>query len=729
MIGATQTVTGTIKDDANEALPAASIYWWASDKGGVADLDGNFEIDADDTGVNILIASYLGYRSDTLQVTPGAPVHFRLIKENDLEEVVIDGRRAGTVISSLEGIKVETLTQEELGKSACCDLAGCFETQVTVQPQTTNVITNAKELRILGLSGVYNQVLIDGFPMIQGLSYTYGISSVPGTAIENIYVAKGANSVLQGYESISGQINVELQDGGEADKFFFNLFANSFGETQYNLNYAVKKEKWNNITTAHVALPGAKMDRDDDNLLDLPLLTRYTLMNKWKYGDDRKRGWSTKIGVRYLIEERIGGQKNFDADTDKGSNSVYGQSVNIAQPDIWTKTTYRFDPQHKLSLFASGFYQDQESFFGVTQYNAKQTNGYASLQYDWDYTASNSFKAGASFRYLDIEEKIAFTQPIDVERSYDGDYHRREKVAGVFAEHHLQLMDDKIMWMAGIRADHHDTFGWKVTPRTLVKWNATPSTTIRANVGLGWRTVNLFSENVGLLASSRDIVIAEELKPEQAMNTGVNVTQKFERGILSGWASVDFYHTNFQNQIFPDYNVDATKAIVQNFEGTSISNGFQIETFVNLWEQFEVKAGYNLLDVYREVEGQKETLPFNPKHKVLLSTGYRPKSNRYQIDVHAHWYGEQRLPNTSSNPLEFQRPEYSEDYATFKAQFTYKVKRWDIYTGCSNIFDYRQKRPILSWENPFGQYFDTSSVWGPTQGREFYLGIRYKIEQ
>lgn len=724
-----QTISGKVTNDKNKPLIGANVFWLNTTVGVTTGSQGEFEISSKNIPEKKLVASYVGYSPDTIEVTNEIFVAFSLKEEVSLEEVTISAEKPGVIISDLKPIKTEQITQAELRKAACCDLAGCFETQTTVQPQTTNVVTNSKELRILGLSGVYNQVLIDGLPMIQGLSYTYGISSIPGTLVENIYVSKGANSVLQGFESISGQINVETKDPDKTDQLLLNAYMNSFLEKQFNANYAFKKGNWSNLTAFHTTQPAGKVDRDGDDFLDLPLLTRYMLFSKWKYGNDQAWGWNSRIGLRFFNEQRIGGQTFFDAESDKGSTTAYGQTVNINQPEIFTKTGYRFNDIHNIVLFASGFHQDQNSFFGTLDYNAQQTYFYGNIQYELNYS-KYVLKTGISFRYLNLNEDIGFTDTL-LQRSYAGNYIRLENIPGIFAENTMHFLDDKLTWIAGIRADHHNQFGLMVTPRTLVKYNITPKTTVRANIGTGWRTVSLFSENINLLASSRDIIFAEQLKPEEAVNYGINLTRNFaaDENNLSGYFSADFYRTDFQNQIFPDYDTAPTKAIIRNFTGASISNGFQAEMFIKFWKRFELKTGYNYLDVYREIGETKEQLPFNPMHKVLAVFSYKPVSNKFHFDVNVHWYGKQRLPDTKSNPAEFQRPDFSEPFTIANAQFTYNFNKFEIYTGCENIFDLRQKRPVISWQNPFSPYFDTSSVWGPTRGREIYAGVRFKIEK
>ncbi len=723
-----QIISGRVANEAGEPLEGATVYWLGTSTGVHTLASGQFQISTEGIPDKQLIASYIGYTPDTFQITGPVFLVFTLKTSETLDEVIVSGQRDGVIISDLSPIKTEQITQTELGKAACCDLAGCFETQTTVQPQTTNVITNSKELRILGLSGVYNQVLVDGFPVIQGLSYTYGISTIPGTLVDNIYVAKGANSVLQGYESISGQINVETKEPDNTDKLYVNAFINSFAEKHLNANYALRKNKWSNLTAIHMIQPADKIDQDDDQFLDLPKLTRYMVFNKWKYGDENELGWSSRIGLRFVHEQRVGGQIFYNPDTDQGSTINYGQTVRFNQPELWTKTGYRINSKHNIVFFASSFYQDQQSYFGTVKYDARQTNVYGNIQHELNY-GSHNLKSGFSFRYLNLNEDIAFTDNT-LNRTYAGNYHRMENIPGLFAENTMRFLNDKLTWIAGVRGDQHNEFGFMFTPRTLIKYDLAPKTIVRANIGTGWRTVNLFSENIGLLASSRDILFAEELEPEKAVNYGINLVQKFETddALLSGFLSLDYYHTGFQNQIFPDYDSDPTKAIVQNFTGTSVSNGFQAEVYMKLWKRFELKTGYTYLDVYREIGETKELLPFNPKHKVLTTLSYAPVTNTFHFDMNLHWYGEQRLPDTKSNPEEYQRPDYSEPYTVVSGQFTYTFGAIEVYAGCENIFDFRQLQPIISWQDPFGPYFDTSSVWGPTKGREFYLGVRYTLK-
>lgn len=673
-----------------------------------------------------IVISYPSCNTDTVTI---ADTTYRILNITKLynigkASVSIQGSGSRSSHIGLHTVKTEIITQGELKKAACCDLAGCFETQGTVQPMTTNIITNAKELRILGLSGVYNQVLTDGFPMIQGLTYTYGISSYPGTMVDNITVAKGNTSVLQGYESMVGQINLIPKKTDKDERMLLNVYANSFGETQYNVGFRSGKKKLTAYTALHMVQPAATFDRDKDKFMDVPKLTRYLIYEKIKFGDAEKKGFSMIAGARFLKETRLGGQTNYRP-TDTGSTSIYGQFVNYRQGDAYLKAAYRFTDNKKISLMSSGVLHRQNSWYGTVAYQGRQNNGYANAQYEWNWGNGHDLKTGVSYRYLAIEENLRFSDTL-LKRGYAGQYNKYESIPGLFAENTFKWRGDIITLITGIRADHHNIFGWQVTPRTMLKYDVTENAIIRASAGTGWRTVNLFSENPGLMASSRDIVFLEFLKPEKAFNWGLSFFNKIKGKKLEGFYTLDFYQTRFSNQFFPDYDSDPTKAYIKNFTGPSVSNGFQTDINTKYRKQLEFKVAYNFLYVYRVVENQRVELPFNAKHKFLTAISYLPLSKKWRADVNIHWFGQQRLPNTQMNPEEYRQTAYSKAYTTFNIQATRSWKKIELYGGCENLFDYRQLRPIVSWQNPFSPYFDTSFNWGPTRGREIFAGIRYK---
>lgn len=717
-----QNLTGNIRNEYNEPLMGANLIWLNSTTGTTSDFDGNFKLPKKSN--QKLVASYLGYLSDTLSITQQTHINIVLKEDNNLNEVVITSKEKGTRINNKTSIKYEHLSKKELTKAACCDLSGCFQTQTTVQPQTTNLLTNAKELSILGLSGANTQVLIDGFPLIQGLAGTYGISSIPGTLVENISISKGANSILQGSESLSGQINVQLLDPDTADKLLINTYLNSFAEKQINSHLSFRGKKWRNATAIHLVLPANKIDNNNDDFLDLPLLTRYLGYTKFKYGREADWGWHTTIGGRFHHEKRIGGQKNF-TEAQKGTSTNYGQVIHINQPEIWAKTGYRLNDTHNLTLYTAALFHEQKSYFGTTSYDAKQTNAYLNLQYDFNYK-QHQLKAGITYRMLDLNEDLLFLEN-PTNKTYQGEYQKNENISGIFAENKLSLFDEKLDWTLGIRADYHNKHKLKWTPRTMLKYAITPNTTARANIGWSWRTFNLFSENIGLLASAKNIIIAENLNPEEGLNYGLNLTHNFEGNNISGFISLDYYQTRFRNQIWIDYDTDPNLVFVQNFDGKNKSEVFQVESLTNIGENLEIKLGYTNMNVFRNIDHKKQSVVFTPDYKIAGSVNYTFLKN-FKADINAHFFGRKRLPDTQQNPIAYQRPNYSKQFGIFNGQLSYDKNQWNIYAGCENIFDYTQKDPIIANNDPFGPYFDTSVIWAPIRGREFFIGIKYRLK-
>jgi hypothetical protein len=371
-----QQITGLVVSSQGEALIGATVQWLGSGEGTITDEAGSFELLLpEETKDRRLRISYVGFTPDTIEIgSTFRGLWIELESEVTLNEVTVEGRRSGSSIDDRLQ-KIEIISEVELTRAACCDLTGCFNTESSVRSQTTNIVTNVRELQILGLSGVYNQLLLDGFPMFQGINYTYGLSAIPGPWIRNIYVSKGANSVLQGVESISGQINVETKDTGESDAFFANAYINSFGEKQFNAIAhipAAEKGSLSGVVAGHVTLPASHIDRDDDDFLDLPLLERYALMSRWTVGNGGERGFSGSLTFRGWKEQRVGGQETFDPDLYQGGVEVFGQTVDVLHGEVSLRSTYRFSKASALTLQGAIQAQDQDAWFGPTLFSANQ---------------------------------------------------------------------------------------------------------------------------------------------------------------------------------------------------------------------------------------------------------------------------------------------------------------------------------------------------------------------
>ncbi|MBK6566597.1 MAG: TonB-dependent receptor [Saprospiraceae bacterium] len=720
-----QTITGKVTDITGKPLMSASVYWENQNTGSVTDENGFFILEDIADSVKTIVVSYVGFSTEKIRTGTTTHWNIQLMEDATLSEVTIAAKGSATRFAN-DIAKVEVLGVREIQRAACCSLAGCFSTNSNVEANVTNVVTDAKELRILGLSGVYNQVLVDGLPLIQGLAYPYGPSSYPGTMIEKIFVTKGANSVLQGFESISGQINMEFHQPETAPKLFLNTFANSFGETQYNANYMVKKATWNNLTIAHLTLPATNIDRDKDGFRDIVRTNRMSMYNRWVYDNPNKPKWRTYFAVRFLNENREGGLTHFDRNLHKGTSQIYGQNVHMNQGDITTKTNYSLTNKTAIIMLNSAFVHQQESYFGVKHYLGKQFNLTSTLYADYYYgTQNHNLKAGLSHRHNRLQEDVIFLEDIQF-LDYEGIYNTDYDIPGLFAENKWTLK--KFTLLTGLRYDKFGDFGWKFTPRLLVRAQLSENTDIRFNIGKGYRIAHIFGENSSLLAGNRSLQIVQNLAPEEAINTGLNFIQNFKWKNILITFSGDAYLTFFQNQIFPDFNKKVNTAIVDNFFGRSVSNSYQLENKWTFSPQFDLKVAYNYLEVYRVNEGVREDLPFVPAHKWSANTSYSVPNDQWQFDLTYRWTGSKRLPSTANYPEQYRLAEISDPYHQIDFQITRRWKVFEVYGGIENIFDFRQEFPILGYDRPFGEFFDPAFNWGPTKGRELYLGIRYSVK-
>lgn len=720
-----QVFEGKVVDQELHRLPKAELRWLDESTWHVADDSGRFAIPLPASGADtarlavrfeLLVDTFLIDDVDalwTLKMSAGF----------EWKEVTVLDQKTGAYISSMQVFKTEIINRGELRKAACCDLAGCFETQSTVQPQVTNVITNAKELRVLGLSGVYNQLLMDGMPTFNGLSYTYGLAHVPGSMIENIWVVKGANSVLQGHEGMVGQITVWPREGSLAEAITADALVNSFGEKHWNAAIAGQIKQWSTYSAFHVSLPGARWDRDGDRFLDLPLLERYMGYTKWRYRKENENGFSAFFSLRATKDHRLGGQVDFDEEQHKGSTLRYGQVVDIVQFDAISKVGWRWRDHHKISWYNAVQRHNQRSTFGVLRYNPQQRwfNSIAQYELFYGQTRQNDLKVGCSARRLDLVEDIAFLSDT-VQRHYDGRYVQEEREWGLFAENTKKWGADTWAWITGLRWDWLEGSRSFLTPRSMLRWNPRPMWDLRLSAGYGWRNVRLFSENINILTSNRDVVFAESIRPEEAWNSGVSATYKRTGDRSQLTLSADAWYTSFRNQFFPDYDRDPRQVIIQNFDQPSLSLATQWEAIMDWKNGWSMRLAYNYLDVYRMVNGQKVELPYTNRHKVLTVIGYRTRNQKWRFDHNGHWYSQPALPQTFG----LEDVVAARDFWIGSLQATWVYRDWEIFGGCENISDFRLQRPIVGYQNPFGESFDTSFVWGPTRGREFYIGIRWK---
>ncbi|MEO8514919.1 MAG: carboxypeptidase-like regulatory domain-containing protein [Ignavibacteria bacterium] len=721
-----QSIKGYIYGDdegKKQPLDAAVVKWINTTKGTITDSTGKFELTLLNITDKRLVVSYTGYKTDTIDAAEKTEVEATLIPNMSTSTINVDDSKKSTYFGNLNA-KSEVISSGEIKKESCCDLAGCFGRNSSVEVAVTDIITDAKELKILGLEGAYTQLLIDNMPLISGLNVKYGISSIPGTSIDKIIIFKGSNSVMQGYESISGIMNVILKEYKNSDRLLVNGFVNSGLEKQFNLNLANPvSKKWSNILTLHTVQKSNSMDDNGDGFLDNPLTTRYTVYNKWNFVDSAKNTEFNAAG-RYWNEKREGGQKNNLHNTVTTHNHrLYEQTIDINSFEGYTRFSKQFTETSGMKLYVNSSYYDQGSNYGITKYDAKQTNFSAMGFYEFEVLPNSSLKTGLSYKYLKIDELVKFEDTTS--KTYAGDYIKKESIPGVFAENSLNLLDDKATVMTGIRLDYHNEHKLIVTPRALFRYEPVKTLVLRASIGTGFRTINLFSEHSNLLASSRNIIIAEDLEPEKVLNYGADMLLYFGGADYSGSLNIDFYHTNFSNKIIPDYDTNPREVIFANLSGKAFSNVLQTEVSLTLLRNVELKLSYKYIELKYDKDGVRYDQPFNAKHRVLFTFSYAPANKSWAVNAGLNWFSKQRLPSTASNPVQYQLPTESKPYTLINGQLSKNFKYFEIYAGVENLLNFKQDNPIISADDPFGPYFDTSFICGPTRGREFYAGFRF----
>lgn len=710
-----------LQDDQHKnPLPGANVYWLENLQGNATDLDGRFELSKPSKGRNTLVVSYIGYQGDTLVIEKDQhQVEIVLAALNTLTEAVITVWQPDKFLSRLDPIATEVITTGELLRAACCNLSESFETNASVDVNYADAVSGAKTIQLLGLAGTYTQMMTENFPNLRGLASAYGLGYVPGPWMESIQVSKGASSVLNGYESITGQINVEFKKPHDSETFYLNLFGDHMGRVEANANAAVKlNEHWSTAVFGHYDERFHKDDMNHDSFMDQPLVRQFNFFNRWEFLG--KRPWHIQFGAKILDENRVSGQMDFDPDKQQEQQpGVYGIEVETRRYEGFAKIGRVFEQRRETSF---GFinnvtWHDQQSSFGRNQYLGRQLSWHSNFIFStYIYTLDHKISAGWSLNYDDFDERFN-----------DSSFVSRETVPGLFAEYTFAI-PEKFTLLAGMRVDIHSEFGAFLTPRLHLKYHPDRHTTIRASVGRGTRTAHVLAENsTSVMASSRSIIVTETLKQEKAWNAGINISRHFEIGERELIVSADFYRTDFINQVIMDMDSDLGAIYFYNLDGRSFSNSFQIEVTANPVDRLDVTLAYRLNDVKATYNGELMRKPLVNRYKGLLTASYKTRMNKWQFDLTTQLNGDSRLPDTDQNPEEYRRGDRSPAYVVINTQVSRFFRKWDIYVGVENLTGFVQEDPIIAADDPFGLYFDASMVWGPIVGRKFYAGLRFKL--
>ena len=705
-------------------LLGANVYWLDTQVGTTADENGYFKINRPD-GKDFLIASFIGYSPDTIQVTGSSQIRIILSGTETLDDVEIVYRQKSTEIDYLDSRKVEVVSGKELLKAACCNLSESFETNPSVDVSFTDAVTGTRQIQMLGLAGPNIQITRENMPDIRGLSSVYGLTFIPGSWIESIHVIKGTGSVINGFESIAGQINVNLQKPEYMDRLLLNGYVNQGGRFETNANVRIDvTENLKSAVLLHGSMNRIKHDRNEDGFMDMPLSKQGVLLNRWELR--KENGLHFEAGIKGTWIRKTGGELEYDPDTDKGTTNSWGMDLGINRLEGWAKIgkVNIAKPWQSFGIQVSGAVHDQNSYFGLTRYDASQNSLYGNVLYQSMISNTNhKILTGVSIQYDDYKELLGEAQ-----------HNRKEIVPGAFFEYTYNHLD-RFTTVAGLRIDHHNLFGTFVTPRLHVRYALSDQDVIRLSAGRGQRTANIISENSGYLSSSRQFIIEGEennypygLKPEIAWNYGINFTHEFELGYRDGFFSFDFYRTNFENQIVVDLDRNPQQVVFYNLKGQSYSNSFQGQVDYELVKRLDVRLAYRWFDVKTTYDDDLRLKPLLSKHRFFVNLAY--ESRKYwKIDYTLNWQGKKRIPDTFSNPEPYQLSEYSPAFPVMNLQVSKTwLEKLNVYVGVENLLNYTQKDPILASEDPFGPYFDGSMAWGPIFGRNVYAGIRYTLK-
>ncbi|SDM37638.1 Outer membrane receptor proteins, mostly Fe transport [Siphonobacter aquaeclarae] len=715
-----QSLKGTVmerkSDGKTEPLTGATLFWLGSQIHAQTDGEGRFAIERS-PAYQRLVVTLVGFRSDTLTVATGDDLRIFLENSNQLQEVTVTS--TSTAVDRLNPIHTEIITTRALAKAACCNLSESFETNASVSVSYSDAVTGAKQIQLLGLAGNYVQINSENIPNIRGLNTTYGLNYIPGTWISSIDVAKGVGSVVNGYEGMTGAINVELAKPDGPEKLYLNGYVNSFGRGELNLNLAKKlTDRWSVGLLSHGSALRTRLDKNGDGFLDNPLYAQGNIVNRWKYQSDR---WMSQFGVKALYEDRTGGQ--MDAGRDKPNVYEFGNTTK--RIEVFSKTAQLFPkkPYKGLALIVNGVYHDASARFGRTPYAGTEKSLYSNLIYQNIIgDTRHTYKVGASFLLDDFRE-----------RWKDSTFRRQEVVPGIFGEYTYSL-PDRITLVAGSRVDFHNLYGTRFTPRLHVLFHLPAETSLRIGGGKGWRVANPIAENYGMLVNSRTLeVMDRSFRPEESWNYGVSVNKQLHWFGRAANFAVDFYRTDFQNQLIVDMET-MDRVRFYNLRGKSFANSFQAEVNVQPLPRTEVKLAYRWFDVWQTVFTPGGDLSLQQKmfvnrDRVLFNIGWSSdKFEKWKADVTWQWNGRRRIPSMTHSHDGSLQEVFAPAFSNINAQITKNFRTWALYVGGENLNNFTQKNPIVGANDPFGKSFDASMVWGPVIGRMVYAGFRYKIK-
>ena len=729
LIFSQEYITGNIQYKENDKiypLEGANVFWQDTSLGTSTNGEGFFELEKKPERT-LLVISHLGFKTDTLNIKSAKKINHFLTKapEEKLDGVILSQRRKSIQKSFIETQNILKVSSEELLKAACCNLSESFETNPLIDVNFSDALSGTRQIKMLGLSSPYILISEENMPMVRGASQAYGLTFTPGTWVESIQISKGAGSVTNGFESITGQINSELQKPSLDAPFFLNLYGSINGRYEVNMhtNYKLGDKLSVGLYT-HADKRTQKFDNNQDGFLDLPISDQVNIMNRLQYINTEK-GWISLLSWRWMKDQKLLGSMDFIPSIHKGKLNYWGSEIDTNRFDSSFKMGYVFPhiPYQSFGFQIAFSNHDQQAYYGIRNYNINQKSFYGNLLFNSIIgNTQNKFKVGINYSYDQYDENVDSFQ-----------YQRLDKNIGSFFE----LTHDNginFSWIAGARLDHHSNIGTFFTPRLHIRFVPIDDIVIRLSGGAGRKVANIFAENQNLFSTARKINIQSNggliygLNPEKAWNYGLGLTKTFyisNTHQLS--AFMDYYITNFKDQVVVDWeNFDQIS--FYNLEGKSIAKSFHIEIDYSYQNLINMRLAFKNYDVKQDyISGYKEK-PLLAKNRFFVNIGIEskttPRGRQWRWDLTFHLVGNQRLVETIRDDLNSYSPIYSIWNFQLSRAFS---KKFEIYLGGENIGNFKQINPIIGSDDPFGMNFDSSQIYGPIFGGMIYSGLRIKI--
>ena len=752
-----QNIMGKVVDTQGKPLPGASIYWADTSVGVATDLEGKFSLYRVKDN-NALVATFLGYNNDTLRVEQKVrEVEFKLSEGVTVDAVVVEGG-LGNYIRQDGLLKSENISFAGLCKMACCSLAESFENSASVTVGFSDAISGARQIKMLGLAGTYTQILDENRTIMRGLSAPYGLSYTPGMWLSSIQVSKGISSVTAGHEAITGQINLEHRKPTDEERMFLNVYLDTHLKPEINLSSAMpvtKDKRLSTVILAHAAYGTMEHDGNKDGYRDTPLARTATIANRWLY--QAENGMQVRWGAKYLYDHRIGGQmgykpqmhndKYFNGESWRKAwhtNKIYGSEVNNQEANAYFKIGMPvgeavFDKENNeelrsnIAVVVDYDYFREDTYFGADkEYFGGQHMTTANAMYAHYFTPRSSLNSGisASSRWVN-EELLDWTQSV-----HNGSIlpapHRNESEVGAYTEYTYNLKN-KLSIVAGLRYDYAFHFRKHlITPRAHIKWNITPTTVLRGSAGLGHRPTDIITDNIGILATGRIINISRTLdRMEHALTAGGSLSQSISTFAPNDLTvSVDYFYTRIFNTVVVDQEGSPWVIDVYNNNGRSRTHTAQIDITWTPIKRFDIFATFRYTDSRYTINrglSHPEIMverPLVSRYKALINLQYATNMRKWTFDFTAQLNGPARIPTQTGDMKD---SKMSPIYPMLFAQVSRRIKKWEIYLGCENILNFKQKSPIISADAPYSTDFNSSLVWGPLMGAKAYVGVRFNL--